>query len=220
MIGRFGWKAGQPSIADQNAIALSKDIGIGNKIFTALWGDCTKAQLSCRTGTHGQSKRHYGMEVSEKVLNHLAFYIQGLAPPTQRNLEDPLIRLGEKVFSEIGCATCHKPEWITSNSHPLTALQNRNIKPYTDLLLHDMGEQLSGTIEGNARKREWRTPPLWGVGLTNAVSGNNFYLHDGRALNLLQAIVWHGGEATFARTRFFKLQKKSRDALLAFLNSL
>lgn len=220
-LGRFGWKAGQATIAEQVAVALSNDIGIASHLYPALWGDCTKVQADCRHAPHGNSERHGGLEVSEKVLRHLTFYMQTLAPPPQRTPADPQVKLGESMFKDIGCIDCHKARWITSNLHPLEVLHNREIHPYTDLLLHDMGEGLAdGAREGASDPREWRTAPLWGIGLTQAVNGHTYFLHDGRARNLLEAILWHGGEAQQARDNFAALHKLERDAILAFLNSL
>jgi CxxC motif-containing protein (DUF1111 family) len=221
MLGRFGWKAGQASIADQNAVAMANDIGIANRLAPALWGDCTPAQSACRAGPHGDSARHQGAEVSDKVMGHLAFYLQGLAPPDQRNADDPVVRRGEALFREIGCAGCHRARLATSARHPNAALAGRTIAPYSDLLLHDMGEGLAdGTAEGQAGGREWRTPPLWGIGLTEIVSGAAYFLHDGRARSLAEAILWHGGEGQSARDRFAALDKPGRDAVIAFLKSL
>lgn len=220
-LGRFGWKAGQATIADQNAVAFSNDIGIASTLAPALWGDCTSKQVACRAGPHGGSPRHGGMEVSPKVARHLEFYLQGLAAPPARTKAAAKAPAGERVFHQIGCAACHRAHFITAETHPLKALRGRKIAPYSDLLLHDMGDALADHMqEGQANGREWRTAPLWGIGLTQAVSGHTFFLHDGRARNLMEAILWHGGEAKRARDRFVELTEQDRAALLAFLNSL
>lgn len=215
--GRFGWKSEQATIADQNASALSNDIGIGNALFPDLWGDCSPTQATCRAGPHGGSARHGGLEVSDKVLRHLTFYLQGLAPPAPRGQADDLIQTGRRIFTETGCAACHRPSFTTASTPALSALADREIHPYTDLLLHDMGD---GLAAGDRWAREWRTPPLWGIGLTKSVSGYEFYLHDGRARTLAEAILWHGGEAAPARDKFRNLPKPDRSALLHFLRSL
>jgi len=216
-LGRFGWKAGQATIADQNAVALLNDIGIGNPLFPSLWGDCTAAQTACRLAPHGGSERHGGLEVSRKVMRHLTFYLQGLAAPAARDGAEA----GKRIFRGIGCAACHRPEMRTGQDHPLAALRDRTIRPYTDMLLHDMGDGLAdGQTEGDASGREWRTAPLWGIGLTAVVNGNTYYLHDGRARSLTEAILWHGGEAAIARDKFKALTAKDRQRLLAFLRSL
>jgi CxxC motif-containing protein (DUF1111 family) len=217
-LGRFGWKAGQATIADQNAAALSNDIGIANPLAPALWGDCTARQFTCRAGPHGDSKRHKELEVSSKVTHHLAFYLQGLAPPPARDLN---LAEGRRLFQKIGCAACHRERFVTGDTHPLKALRGQAIRPFTDLLLHDMGDGLTdGMQEGEANGREWRTAPLWGIGLTETVSGHAYFLHDGRARNLTEAILWHGGEALVARNKFAKTSKSDRAAILAFLNAL
>ena len=220
VFGRFGWKAGAPSIAAQNAKALSLDIGIANRLRPALWGDCTIAQQKCRIGPHGDSERHGGLEVSDKVFKHLIFYIRGIAPPKPRDVENPKVQMGKRLFAEIGCVDCHRPKWRTGSSHPVAALRDRNIYPYSDLLLHNMGEGLAGATESTASAQEWRTAPLWGIGLTEAVAGHAHFLHDGRARTLEEAILWHGGEAQAARDRFTNLTKADMEALIAFLVSL
>jgi len=218
ILGRFGWKAGQATIADQNAAALSNDIGIANPLAPALWGDCTALQSACRAGPHGDSERHGGLEVSWKVTRHLAFYLQGLAPPPARDRD---LAEGRHLFRKVGCAACHREHFVTGDTHPLAALRGQTIRPFTDLLLHDMGDGLADSMrEGEANEREWRTAPLWGIGLTKIVSGHSYFLHDGRARNLMEAILWHGGEAQAARDAFAKLAKSDRAAILAFLNAL
>lgn len=217
-LGRFGWKAGQVTIADQNAAALSNDIGIANSLAPALWGDCTALQSACRAAPHGDSERHGGLEVSSKVTRHLAFYLQGLAPPPARDRD---LAKGRQLFRKTGCAACHREHFVTGDTHPLAALRGQTIRPFTDLLLHDMGDGLAdGMREGEANEWEWRTAPLWGIGLTKIVSGHTYFLHDGRARNLTEAILWHGGEAQAARDTFAKLDKSDRTAILAFLNAL
>jgi len=217
-LGRFGWKAGQVTIADQNAAALSNDIGIANSLVPALWGDCTALQSTCRAAPHGDSERHGGLEVSSKVTRHLVFYLQGLAPPPARDRD---LAEGRQLFRKTGCAACHREHFVTGDTHPLAVLRGQTIRPFTDLLLHDMGDGLAdGMQEGEANEREWRTAPLWGIGLTKIVSGHTYFLHDGRARNLTEAILWHGGEAQAARDTFAKLDKSDRAAILAFLNAL
>ena len=216
-LGRFGWKAGHATVADQNAVALSNDIGIANSLYPALWGDCTVAQIDCQRAPHGGNERHNGLEISAKVVRHLTFYLQALgAPPPRAGTA-----AGQLLFRRTGCAACHREEMRTGDDHPLVALRSRTIQPYTDLLLHDMGDELAdGMTEGKATGREWRTAPLWGIGLTDAVNGNTFYLHDGRARSLTEAILWHGGEGASAREKFKKLSVGQRVALLEFLRTL
>ena len=217
--GRFGWKTGQATIADQVAAAFSIDIGIASQRRPALWGDCTAVQSDCRQGPHGGSARHGGLEVSDKVMRHLTLYMQTLAPPPQRDADRADVKRGHKLFKEIGCAGCHRENWKTGNRHPLPVLRNKAIRPFTDLQLHDMGAGLAD-VGGAPDGRKWRTAPLWGIGRTQAVSGHTYFLHDGRARNLREAILWHGGAAQASRDSFAGLEKADRENLLAFLNSL
>ena len=155
------------------------------------------------------------------VIHEWDFYSQNLAVPARREPDDPEALKGKELFYEIGCAACHRPKFMTGEVSGQPYLSHQLIWPYTDMLLHDMGEGLAdGRPEGAASGREWRTPPLWGIGLTETVSGHTLFLHDGRARNLTEAILWHGGEAKAARDKFATLSKADRDALLAFVNSL
>jgi CxxC motif-containing protein (DUF1111 family) len=226
-LGRFGWKAGDPTVRQQSGHAFAGDIGISNPVVPAHWGDCTAAQTACRAAPDGgttpdaDNPTADGMEASEKVLALVTFYARNLAVPKRRDVDDPQVLAGKKVFYDSGCAACHQPKFVTRTDPADKALSHQLIWPYTDLLLHDMGEGLAdGRPEGLADGREWRTAPLWGIGLTETVSGHTFFLHDGRARNLLEAILWHGGEAEAAKETIRKIPKKEREALLAFLNSL
>ena len=217
-LGRFGWKAGQATLADQAAAAMAADIGVSNPLAPAPWGDCTPAQAACREAIHGAGA---GFEAPAELMAPLVFYARHLAVPARRGAGAPRTLAGKRLFYEIGCAACHVPKHATRADWPDEALAGQLIWPYTDLLLHDMGADLAdGGPEGAATGREWRTPPLWGIGLTETVSGHTFFLHDGRARNLAEAILWHGGEAEPAREAFRTLPRTDRAALLAFLNSL
>jgi CxxC motif-containing protein (DUF1111 family) len=221
MLGRFGWKAGEPSIAQQSGHALAGDIGVGNPIQPAAWGDCTAAEAACRATPDGDSPQYDNLEAPDEIMAQILFYARNLAVPSRRNESDPVVLEGKRLFYESGCVSCHRPKFATRRDWEVKALAGQLIWPYTDLLLHDMGEGLADQRpEGEASGREWRTPPLWGIGLTEEVSGHTFFLHDGRARNLTEAILWHGGEAEAAREAFARLTKVERDALLAFLNSL
>jgi CxxC motif-containing protein (DUF1111 family) len=148
-------------------------------------------------------------------------YLRGLSVPARRGMEEAPVRDGEALFQKLHCAACHTPELKTSDAYALPELRSQTIRPFTDLLLHDMGADLAdGRPDGDASGTEWRTPPLWGLGLHAVVNGNAFYLHDGRARSLTEAILWHGGEAQAARDAFKALPKTERDALLRFLESL
>jgi CxxC motif-containing protein (DUF1111 family) len=141
--------------------------------------------------------------------------------PARRNWADSLVLRGKALFGDAGCAACHLPKLSTGAWPEFPELSRQTIRPYTDLLLHDMGEGLADNRPAfDANGREWRTPPLWGIGLVSKVNGHTFFLHDGRARNLLEAILWHGGEAEAARERFRRFSQEERDALVAFLDSL
>ena len=222
MLGRFGWKAGQPTVAQQAAGAFRGDIGISTPLYKSPHGDCTAAQHTCRTAPHGgASDPDHGAEAAAKMFDLLVFYSRNLAVPARRNLDDPLGLRGKRLFHESNCIGCHRPKFVTRRDSIGKEQSFQLIWPYTDLLLHDMGEGLAdGRPEGEAGGREWRTPPLWGIGLTKTVNGHTLFLHDGRARNLLEAILWHGGEAAAAKQRVVAMTRADRAALLAFLNSL
>jgi CxxC motif-containing protein (DUF1111 family) len=213
-IGRFGWKAGQPTVRQQNAGAFNGDLGITSTFFPK--DHCTSTQTACLNAPSGGSP-----ELSDKLLNLVTLYARNLAVPARRNINDPQVMKGETLFAEIGCADCHTPSWKTAADYELPWLANQTIYPYTDLLLHDMGEGLADNRpEAKANGREWRTPPLWGIGLTKVVSGETHFLHDGRARNITEAILWHAGEAENSQQAFVQLEKNKRDAVISFLNSL
>ena len=219
MLGRFGWKAGASTIVDQSAAAISGDIGISSPLAPSPWGECTERQEVCRAGPHGAESD--GFEAPAEVMDAIVFYSRNLAVPARRGEDEPAVLRGKALFYRIGCTGCHTPKHATRSDWPLEALAGQLIWPYTDLLLHDMGDELAdGRPEGDASGREWRTAPLWGIGLTEVVNGHTRFLHDGRARNLVEAILWHGGEAEAARDAFRAMPRVERDALLAFLNSL
>ncbi len=221
MLGRFGWKAGQPSVLQQSADAFAGDIGIGNWVAPYPWGDCTPKQAFCRQAPHGGTPKSPDIEINTKLLDLVAFYARNLAVPQRRDPGAPDVLAGKRIFHEIGCASCHVPSFTTGNTASDPHLHNQKIWPYSDFLLHDMGEGLAdGRPEARADGREWRTAPLWGIGLTEIVNGHEFFLHDGRARNLTEAILWHGGEAQRARDAFARLAPSDRRRLVAFVNSL
>lgn len=220
-LGRFGWKAGSPTVKQQSADAFNGDIGLSSPLVPANAGDCTPAQTACLTAPHGGDAQYGGFEVPEAVLNLVAFYSRNLAVPKRRGVADPQVLHGKKLFHEAGCASCHTPSHVTGKRNDLPEQSGQLIWPYTDLLLHDMGPGLAdGRPEAVASGTEWKTPPLWGVGLTNVVSGHTLLLHDGRARNVLEAILWHGGEAQAARDRVASMRRAEREALIRFVNSL
>ncbi|MFH4613745.1 di-heme oxidoredictase family protein [Vibrio diabolicus] len=213
-IGRFGWKAGQPTLMQQNAAAFNGDVGLTSHLFPNE--NCTSKQSICDDMPNGGKP-----EVSENILDFVEFYSQHLAVPIRRNMNDPSVKLGQKIFAASGCESCHKTSVKTAKRPELPALSEQLIHPYTDMLLHDMGEGLADNRpEYLANGREWRTAPLWGIGYTEEVNGHTYFLHDGRARNLMEAVLWHGGEAETAKQNVLALNKKERNALIAFLNSL
>jgi CxxC motif-containing protein (DUF1111 family) len=219
-LGRFGWKAGHATVRHQSATAFAIDIGISTPLFPAAWGDCTEAQASCRAAPHGDSDVR-GFEADAETLGLTAYYAASLAVPARRDVADPQVLAGKRVFYETGCIACHTPKHVTARLEDRPERSFQLIWPYTDMLLHDMGPDLAdGFTEGRATGQEYRTPPLWGIGLTNAVSGRTTYLHDGRARTLLEAILWHGGEAEPARNAVAAMPAPDRAALIRFLESL
>jgi CxxC motif-containing protein (DUF1111 family) len=220
-LGRFGWKASRASIREQTAEAFVGDIGISNPAVPKPRGDCTDGQAACLAMPVGVQERLGDTEAPDPVLDLVTFYSQNLAVPARRDIDKPDVLRGKQVFYESGCASCHTPKFVTSRDAPNKAQKFQLIWPYSDFLLHDMGEGLAdGQQVGDATGSEWRTPPLWGIGLTKTVNGHTFFLHDGRARGLAEAILWHGGEAQAARDRFAGLPQADRDALIKFLESL
>jgi len=213
VLGRFGWKAAEPTVADQGASAFRADIGITSPLRPEQ--PCTAAQAACRAGPHGGDP-----EIEGERLGRVTFYTRTLAVPARRDVGARPTDRGEDVFTDAGCAACHTATLETGPAD-IEALDRQVIRPWTDLLLHDMGPGLSdGRPEGDASGTEWRTPPLWGLGLLETVNGHTRLLHDGRARSVEEAILWHGGEARAARVRFAALPAADRRAVLAFLASL
>lgn len=220
--GRFGWKAGQPTVRQQSAAAFSGDMGLSTSLMTPAAGDCTEPQAACLSARNGADPAKGNVEVPDEMLDLVAFYARNLAVPRRSGAQSDQVLAGKTLFSTAGCAACHVPSYKTLDSRDVAPEQRgQTIWPYTDLLLHDMGEGLAdGLPEGQAQGREWRTAPLWGIGSTATVSGHTHLLHDGRARNLTEAILWHGGEAQAARDGFAAMTAKERADLIAFLNSL
>jgi CxxC motif-containing protein (DUF1111 family) len=210
-LGRFGWKANNPTILQQVAAAYNEDIGITNFLFPA-------------ESSYGQSQyvNYYNQtDLSDSLVYAAAFYTKTLAVPARRNINDPEVIKGKQIFFDAKCVSCHIPKHRTGVSVSFAPLSNQLIFPYTDLLLHDMGTGLADNRpDWLANGQEWRTPPLWGIGLTEVVNGHSNFLHDGRARSLMEAIMWHGGEAANAKQYVKNLPKTDRDALIKFLKSL
>ncbi len=220
-IGRFGWKAQNATVRQQSAGAFAGDIGISTPDVPNHQGDCTIEQTECLAMPVGVQEALGDTEAPDPVLDLVTFYSENLAVPSRRDVADSQVLAGKKLFYDLGCAACHTPKFVTSRDAENKAHQFQLIWPYSDFLLHDMGEGLAdGQQVGVANGREWRTQPLWGIGLTETVNDHTFFLHDGRARNLSEAILWHGGEAQAARDGFANVNKTERDALIAFLESL
>jgi CxxC motif-containing protein (DUF1111 family) len=222
MLGRFGLKAGAPTVKEQSAGAFAGDMGLSTWLHPDPWGECTEPQADCRAAPHGQEPQvRDGLEVDRESLDLVTFYSRNLGVPERRNLDDPQVLRGKEVFYTIGCQSCHTPKHVTHRLDGQPEQSFQLIWPYTDLLLHDMGEGLADNRpEGRASGSEWKTPPLWGIGLTAQVSGHTQFLHDGRARSLIEAILWHGGEAQSQRDAVVNLTTEDREALLAFIGSL
>lgn len=218
VLGRFGWKASQPNVNQQNAHALAGDMGLTSSLNTA--DDCSPSQTACLIAPNGNGPAGEP-EVSDNILRLITFYARNLGVPARRKVGEPQVLAGKNLFFKAGCQQCHTPQFTTSADAVEPELANQLIRPYTDLLLHDMGEGLADNLsEFQASGQEWRTPPLWGIGLTHTVSGHTQFLHDGRARNLMEAVLWHGGEALPAQRQVLAFDAQQRAALLAFLNSL
>lgn len=212
-LGRFGWKANAPSVAHQTAAAFLGDMGITTPLF--MDDNCGGLGDDCLTLANGGVP-----EIEPDDFDKVVLYASSLAVPARRDVDDPTVLRGKALFDEAGCTACHVPT-LTTGDHPtIPALSHQTIRPYTDLLLHDMGDGLAdGRPDFQATGSEWRTPPLWGLGLIETVNGHTFLLHDGRARNVLEAILWHGGEAEPSRDAFAALSESERAAILRFLDS-
>lgn len=210
-LGRFGWKANQPSLKQQVAAAYHDDMGITTSLFL-IENSFGQQQLTEVNGSP---------EVSDTILDAVTFYVQTLAVPARRNVNNHKVIHGEQLFAQAQCANCHIPTLRTGVLPGVPSVSNQTIHPYTDLLLHDMGPGLADNRpDFHASGSEWRTPPLWGIGLVNTVNGHTNFLHDGRARNLMEAILWHGGEAEESKKVTLRMSQSERNALIAFLESL
>ncbi|MFT6820817.1 MAG: CxxC motif-containing protein (DUF1111 family) [Myxococcota bacterium] len=211
--GRFGWKGDAVDLPDQVAHAFAGDLGLTTDLI--LLDDCTSGQVSCTESVSGGDP-----EVRSNIFDLVTLYSRTIAPPARRMADDETVLRGKTLFNGSGCADCHTPSHTTGLS-PIAALSDQLIWPYTDLLLHDMGEGLAdGRPVGEASGQEWQTPALWSVGLINEVSGHTRFLHDGRARSLTEAILWHGGEAESAALTFRALDEEERSALVTFVEDL
>ncbi|MFN0315669.1 MAG: di-heme oxidoredictase family protein [Burkholderiales bacterium] len=214
VLGRFGLKANHPNLREQVAAAFLNDLGLSTPFYPNQ--NCPPIQKSC------QEQMVSGRpEITALRLASTELYLRSLSVPARRNLDDPLVQRGEALFAQAHCTACHVPEVKTGEYPQFPQAANQTIRPYTDLLLHDMGEGLADNRpDFQASGRDWRTPPLWGIGLSETVNGANAFLHDGRARNFTEAVLWHGGEAEVSRKAFASMTKGDRDAVVAFLRSL
>lgn len=236
VIGRFGWKANVGTVAHQSAGAFLGDMGITSSVN---WREtCTSAQKDCLAAPHGggRTRGRDGIvpaaqasaaqpEIDDKTLGDVIFYTATLAPPARRTPDDPQVLKGQALFALAQCAVCHRPGYTTGEPpfprFSTAKVSGQRIWPYTDLLLHDMGPDLAdGRPDFLASGSQWKTPPLWGIGLFKAVNGHQRLLHDGRANGVLEAILWHGGEARPAKEMVLKMSKAEREALVKFVESL
>ncbi len=226
-LGRFGWKANQPSLRHQIAAAFLNDIGATSAVFKDE--NCPSVQSACAsdpttTNCGGQGGGCGGdmlPEVLPSRLNGVTLYLQAVMVPARRNADDAQVKRGEELFTRAHCSACHVPELRTGARTAIPQAADLTIRPYTDLLLHDMGEALAdGRPDFAADGRQWRTPPLWGLGLMRRVNGHSDLLHDGRARDVVEAILWHGGEAQVAQEAFRGMPKAEREALVKFVESL
>lgn len=220
-IGRFGWKANVATLAHQTAGAFVGDIGITSRTFPDE--ACTPAQKDCRAAPRGAQGQ--APEIDDTTFGQVVFYQSTLAPAARRNPEDAQTLQGQRLFAQAQCSACHRPSYATGDG-PFPALTSartsrQRIWPYTDLLLHDLGDALADhRPDFSANGRQWKTPPLWGIGLIPGVNGHQRLLHDGRARGVLQAVMWHGGEAAAARQQVLRMSRAERDALVKFVESL
>jgi CxxC motif-containing protein (DUF1111 family) len=214
-LGRFGWKANQPSLRQQIAAASLGDMGLTSRLYRAQ--NCPPVQRICAMQTPGNDP-----ELTITDWDELELWTRALAVPAQRDVDDAQVRRGAALFEQAQCAVCHVPTLHTADAFPgFPRAAGQVIHPYTDLLLHDMGEALAdGRPDFKAGPRDWRTPPLWGLGLSDTVNASTALLHDGRARTVTEAILWHGGEAERSRDAFRAMSKADREALVRFVNSI
>jgi CxxC motif-containing protein (DUF1111 family) len=214
VLGRLGWKANQPSVEQQVAKAFSEDLGLTSVLYPER--TCTAKQAPCLAKAVAAAP-----EVSAHQLERTTLYLRLIAPPARRDTSEPTVARGQALFGQVGCAACHHAGFKTGEVSDIPELSNQPVRAYTDLLLHDLGPELAdGRPDAEASGSEWRTAPLWGLGLLEAVNRQVRMLHDGRARSFEEAILWHGGEAAATRERFKALERSEREALLAFLRSL
>ena len=219
-VGRFGVRASTPNLFVQTGTAFMHDMGLSNSVGVNAFGDCTNDQKKCYKFPNGVNINS-SHEVTDEVMEKIVFYLSSLSPPRRRNVSDKDVLYGKKIFYESKCTTCHTPKYVTSKNAKHDFLKYQLIWPYTDLLLHDMGDELADLdINGNITNKEWKTPPLWGIGYAKEVNSRATFLHDGRANTLLEAVLWHSGEAKNSIDFLLKNYKNDLNKLVIFLKSL
>ena len=219
-IGRFGIRASTENLLVQSGVAFMHDMGISNPIGRDSNGDCTTSQKECFKFPNGNDKET-GLEASQEVLDKVVFYLSSLSPPKRRNVNDVDVLKGKEIFYKSQCTSCHTPKYVTSKNADFDFLKYQLIWPYTDLLLHDMGSELADKdLNGNITNKEWKTPPLWGIGLAKEVNPKATFLHDGRAKTIMEAVLWHAGEASKSINLLLKEYGNDLDKLEKFLHSL
>lgn len=225
LLGRFGWKANVATLAHQTGGAFVGDIGITSSRFPSE--TCSQTQIDCVGAPRGAKGE--GPEIDDELFANVVFYQAALAPAMRRQADAPVVQQGAKLFQRAQCATCHRPSYVTTGAtlaerfprFTSKAFEGQRIWPYTDLLLHDMGDGLAdGRPDYLANGRQWRTPPLWGIGQIREVNGHQRLLHDGRADGVLEAVLWHDGEARASRGAVLQFTQAERDALVKFVESL
>lgn len=213
-LGKYGWKANQPTLELQVASAFHGDMGLTTSIFSE--NDCPDIQQDCGTAPNGGDP-----EVTDLQLSRVLFYQRTLGVPIRRDFEDQNVLNGKVLFNDLQCMSCHKTNFVADSSPATPLIKGVTFSPYSDFLLHDMGDALADNRpDFDANGKEWRTQPLWGIGMIETVNNHTFFLHDGRARNVEEAILWHGGEAENSVTQFKNLPKEQREELIAFINSL
>ena len=217
MIGKYGWKAETPTLNHQNMDAAVNDMGVTNPLFPEE--NCTAVQVECNAALSGTTDA--AVEMTAKQMDAVTTYLELLGVPGRDYLDNPDVMRGETLFKETGCESCHRATFVTGTEQRQRRLHNQTIHPYSDFLLHDMGPDLADYRPSfDANGYEWRTPPLWGIGMVEMVNGHTRFMHDGRARNLEEAILWHGGEAAQAKEQFIQLAQADREAIVKFLKSL
>lgn len=211
-LGKFGWKNSTPSVSQQSAEAFHQDMGITSSFFFPHKNGIGQSNYV--------STEIHKPDIDSAEVELVSFYLKTLAPPAPRNQDDPIVQRGKKLFNDINCSGCHTPQMRTGD-YSIAALSHQTIYPYSDLLLHEMGEELADSRpDFEASTNEWKTTPLWGIGLAKHINPNARFLHDGRAATLEESILWHGGESYWVTVAFKNLSREDRQAIIKFMESL